>query len=88
MTPTSVESVNVEQWRSLIENLADQILWDRDFEMAGMFVDSDPAIASTLKQSMGIEKDYYSNAAPDCTESEFQKVLHEVRRYTHNEIDF
>lgn len=88
MTPISEKSRNIEQWRSLIEDLADQILWDRDFEMAGMFMDSDPAMAAALKQAIGVENDYYSDAAPDLAPSEFQKVLNDVRQLTHYEIDF
>lgn len=82
-TPQSEQSCNVEQWESLTESLADRILWDRDFEMAGNFLDTEPAKAAVLKQMMGIESDYYSSAAPDLRTEEVQDMLRSVRQLTH-----
>jgi hypothetical protein len=83
MTPQSEQSPNLSQWQSLTECLADRILWDRDFEMAGSFLDEEPAKAAVLKQMMGIETDYYSSIAPDATANKVDDLLREVRQITH-----
>lgn len=83
MTPQSEQSSNLSQWQSLTESLADRILWDRDFEMAGSFLDEEPAKAAVLKQMMGIETDYYSSIAPDPNPDEVQLILKSVRQLTH-----
>lgn len=53
------------QWRKAIESLADQILWDRDFELEELFADHDPEQTREVKQMMGISDDYFSIPAPD-----------------------
>ena len=83
MTPQSEQSSNLPQWQSLTESLADRILWDRDFEMAGSFLDEEPAKAAVMKQIMGIEPDYYSTIAPDPKSGEIQQILKSVRQLTH-----
>jgi hypothetical protein len=83
MTPQSEASSNVPQWDSLTESLADRILWDRDFEMAGSFLDDDPAQAAVMKQMMGISADYYSDVAPDLKTDQVQAMLRDVRQLTH-----
>lgn len=83
VTPKSITSVNVPQWDSLTESLADRILWDRDFEMAGSFLDDDPAKAALMKQIMGISTDYYSDIAPDLKTDQVQTMLRDVRQLTH-----
>ena len=81
--PESEQSTNMEEWDSIVESLADQILWDRDFEMAGNFLDTEPAKAVVMKQVMGIEADYYSTVAPDLGPSEVEAMLTRVRKITH-----
>ncbi len=83
MTPQSELSANLPQWQSLTESLADRILWDRDFEMAGRFLDEEPAKAALLKQMMGIETDYYASIAPDPKPGEVQNILKSIRQLTH-----
>ncbi|NND97233.1 MAG: hypothetical protein HKN47_07885 [Pirellulaceae bacterium] len=83
-TPQSAESRNLEQWESVTESLADRILWDRDFEMAGSVLDVEPAQAALLKQVMGIETNYYCDVAPDLKDDEIAAVLRSVRQLTHS----
>ena len=83
VTPQSEASRKLEQWDSLVESLADRILWDRDFKMAASFLDTEPAEASVLKQMLGIENDYYSSIAPDPTPDQVDGLLREVREITH-----
>jgi len=81
--PRSAASQNLDQWVSMTEDLADRILWDRDFEMAESFLDLAPEKAAALKHAMGIESDYYISVADDLTPSDIQVALHRIRQITH-----
>ncbi len=70
-----------QQWDLLIELLADRILWDRDFEMASLIVDEEPALADTYKQILGIQRDYFSKAPPEVEECQALPSLQELRRF-------
>lgn len=72
---------DLERWELEIESLADRILWDRDFEMAGMIVDEDPETAESYKQVLGIENDYFSMAPPDIDEEDAIACLHSLRSF-------
>lgn len=54
----SVACTDVEEWDSQLECLADQILWDRDWEMEEI-MDASPEQARMLKRSLGIDEDYF-----------------------------
>ncbi|MCA9138596.1 MAG: hypothetical protein KDB00_17615 [Planctomycetales bacterium] len=53
------EGEDLEHWDSILDSLADQILDDRDFEMAGMLMDGDPEIVDIIKKELGIKQDYF-----------------------------
>lgn len=55
------------EWHSAVESLADRVLWDRDFEMVGSFLDEPPEKAAMMRQVLGIDDDYFSAAADDFT---------------------
>lgn len=63
--PQDVRCDDHGKWRDAIELLADRILWDRDYEMAGTFLDQPPEKAERLKVYLGIDDDYFSSVAPD-----------------------
>jgi hypothetical protein len=64
-TPPSPTSCNWDQWDDVVESLADRILWDRDYELGELFMDVPPANSRLMKQSLGIEPDYFVAVAPD-----------------------
>lgn len=70
----------VADWQCLIESLADRVLWDRDFEMGDIFLDTDPAKASTMKQALGIKTDYYTAIAEEARERDTATLLESVRK--------
>ena len=75
----SVDCRDVDQWESLVESLADEILWDRDFELEAILADQDPRKAQLMKQVLGIEHDYFSDVAPDTnSRQEFEKIDKEL----------
>ena len=79
----SAYSQDIDQWGELIESLADQILCDRDFEMADDFLDLDPPLANAMKQSLGIRADYYSDVAADVRAEQIAETLNAIRKITH-----
>jgi hypothetical protein len=66
----TVDSKDMEQWKFLLAFLADEILWDDDYDMTGLFVDRDPLGSRELMERMGIAEDYYTALAPDPTDDE------------------
>ena len=83
-----VECPEINEWNDLAESLADQILWDRDFEMESILVDQSPEKAKLLKSHLGITNDYFSLIAPDPGEEEFAKIQQELRELTGAESSF
>lgn len=61
----TVTNPDPSAWGDLVEGLADNILWDRDYEMEDLFLDESPEKSQWMKAHLGIDEDYYSSAAPD-----------------------
>lgn len=72
------ECNDIEQWKPVIESLADRVLWDRDFELESLLADKDPAQTSAIKTYLGIADDYFAIAAPDAQSEEFRRIDHEL----------
>ncbi|MDB2686435.1 hypothetical protein N9Y42_04430 [Mariniblastus sp.] len=75
----------VDRWEQEIETLADQILWDRDFELESLIADQDPSKVADIKEYLGIDRDYFSTAAPDANSEEYlrlDKELVDLRKTT------
>lgn len=75
-----VTSSDMEVWSNLIENLADQILWDRDYELAAAFMDDDPDLATAEKEMFGIDHDYFTALPPDQREDQIKTVVGNIER--------
>ncbi len=72
--PQAADSIDMEKWENLIEHLADEVLWDRDFEMESTFADHSPDISAKLKKMTGIADNFYSSAAPEIYSSEYHRI--------------
>ena len=70
-----LHSLDTAAWDELIESLADQILWDRDFEMASLFLDEDPRQSATRREVMGIDANYFVQIPPDPRPSEMPSLV-------------
>lgn len=53
------EGEDLDHWDAILDSLADQILDDRDFEMASILMDGDPEIVGAIKKELGIKPDYF-----------------------------
>jgi hypothetical protein len=82
--PPAVDCENLERWSESIEFLANQVLWDRDFEMEAMFADHDPEKIADIKVYLGIHEDYFSTPAPDAYSKEYQRIDRELVLLTKN----
>ncbi|MCC9641906.1 hypothetical protein LOC71_06435 [Rhodopirellula sp. JC740] len=74
-----VQSIDCIAWGDVIETLADQILWDRDFEMASLFLDEDPRRSATRREVMGIDANYFVQIAPDPRPHEMSSLVSETQ---------
>lgn len=70
---------DMSQWDFLVDSLADRILFDRDFELAGTFLDAEPAKAAALKQILGIKDDYYTDVSGDANPDQIEKMICSIR---------
>lgn len=73
-------SQEMQQWDLVIESLADNLLWDRDFEMAESFLDIDPGVSRQRRRLLGIHEDYFTQIAPDPLPHELPRLISQTRR--------
>lgn len=78
----SVDCREIKTWDAIIEDLVDGILWDRDFEMANLFLDADPNTASRRRKLLGIGQDYFSDVADDPLPAQVARMIAETREMT------
>ena len=77
-----VTSVDMDQWILLIERLADNILWDRDFELEQLVGDVSPDHANLIKRQLGINHDYYATVAHDVRDIDVDHISQLIRDLT------
>jgi hypothetical protein len=80
--PLTSEIIDIERWFDVLESLADQILWDRDFELEAVFADRDPKRVKSVKQAMGIDEDYFSVPAPEAFSEEYNELDRDLIQLT------
>jgi len=82
--PPALQCDDINQWTRVIELLADQVLWDRDFLLEEAFADHDPQKIKAIKRYMGINEDYFAVAAPDANSQEYMQLHRELIGLTQN----
>lgn len=78
----TIDARDMNTWDAIIERLIDGILWDRDFEMADLFLDADPGVAKHRREMLGIGKDYFSGIAEDPLPNQVAQMIAETRDLT------
>jgi hypothetical protein len=77
--PPAVDSTDLEEWKFLIDRMANRILWDDgDYEMEDDFIDDDPRLSRAKMQIMGIPDDYFTAIAPDPTDDELVEIRQQL----------
>ena len=84
----AVDCDEIDAWEFLVELLADQILFDRDFEMEAILIDQAPEKTKLLKRVLGVQKDYFTAIAPDPNSAEFEEMEREMRQLIGMEPSF
>lgn len=79
------DSTDMETWLALVDELIDDVLWDRDFEMSSLFLDADPGRAEELKQTLGINDAYFAVPAPDVAEARHVELDRELLELTRDD---
>lgn len=74
----TVQCQDMDQWTWFVELIADQILWDRDFDLDGLVGDIPPEHANLLKRQLGIQSDYYSTIAPDVLDVDVTSIVRQI----------
>ena len=60
--------------------IMDRVLWgDRDFEDEELVLGLDPAVGRHLKRQMGIDRDYYTDVAPEPTDEQLALIIKKLR---------
>ena len=81
--PTGTSDTRKDVWFNVVENLADRLLWDRDYEMEDVFADVEPDEAAAMKSYMGVSEGYYRHIAPDIRDDQVATVIKRVKAITH-----
>jgi hypothetical protein len=71
---------DADEWKDLIEQLEERILWDLDYAQAHLHLDAPPEQSALHKSWFGIDQDYYTAIAPDPTEAELKEIRKSLKR--------
>lgn len=67
-------SYNFQEWSDKLEDLADLILWDRDFELDEAVADRDPRRAADARHALGIDSGYFRSVPEPPREEECKEL--------------
>ena len=71
---------DIHRWESEVEELADRILWDSDYEDGDMYLDHPPEKSKELIDWMEIDDDYFMAIADDFTDEQAQATIKELQK--------
>jgi hypothetical protein len=69
-----------DEWEIEVESLADDVLWDADYDDADLYLDQPPEKAEWMKGMARIPDNYYLAIADDLKEKEITDELAELRK--------
>ena len=75
-----------KEWDIEVEELANAILWDRDYEDGDIYMDHPPEKTEWLKYMVMISDNYYTAIADDLTDAEAQVKIKELRKLCNSVI--
>lgn len=81
----------IDEWEMAIESLRSRILADEDWQMEAITMDLAPQASKSLKNDMGIQRDYFIDIPPDGTDEEAEAArlrIVELGRRILDETDF
>jgi len=77
-----VKCDDIRKWENVIEDLADEILHDRDFEESfeSIIVDNSPELSELMKHQGGIPEKYYTETMGNITKEKLEKASSFLRK--------
>lgn len=66
---------DIDRWKIEVEELADRILWDSDYEDGDIYMDHPPEKSKELLDWMEIDDDYFTAIAEDLTDEHAQATI-------------
>ena len=75
-----------DEWDIEVDELANAILWDRDYEDGDIYMDHPPEKTEWLKYMARIPDNYYTAIADDLTDEEAQVKIKELRKLCNSVI--
>jgi len=79
--PPAIRSRKIDAWNDCIDEIAEHLLWDRDFLEEGSFADLDPVHSGDFKKRARIDDDYFSTPPPLVREEDYRdRSLHSQGR--------
>ena len=75
------------EWDLEVDELANAILWDRDYEDGDIYMDHPPEKTEWLNYMARIPDNYYTAIADDLTDEEAQVKIEELRKLCNSVID-
>lgn len=76
---------DIEEWDLRVGCVADQILWDRDWELEEEIMDVSPEQAQALKRSLGIDEDYFLATIAEPGAGQVDEAMTFLRQLVENE---
>ncbi|MGV0028092.1 hypothetical protein [Phormidesmis priestleyi] len=77
----SDRSTNLDLWEEIIDELADRIFWDRDWQVSSIAPQLLDGIEPEFSQITGLDEDYVTNRLPSVTKEEAAIALIEIRNW-------
>jgi hypothetical protein len=71
---------DIDEWDTEVEELADRILWDSDYENGAIFMDHAPEKTQWLKDMANIRDDYFTAIADDLTDEQAHATIKELQK--------
>jgi hypothetical protein len=84
--PPEAESKDDEAWESIVESLAERVLWDGDYAMSAEFIDLPPEAARAKARMLRIDPGYFRDIPPDPTDAELATIRGTLARLCGREV--
>lgn len=81
LEPPTPDCRDDDEWSSIVESLADRILWDRDFEIADDIADLSPEQATAVRESARISRDYCEALPPSPREADLPGIRAAIKEH-------
>lgn len=82
LLPMTLGDHRKDRWSYTTELLTDRVLHDRDYEMAGSFLDLSPDQAAVLRQALGIEDSYFVDVSDDVHHADAEALFRQIKQLT------